>query len=366
VSRGRILFFADASHVHTRRWVQAAAERGFDCVVATRLAGVIDGASEVITVRPGGDTVGWFRALPDVRAVAERLAPQWIHGHYVTSYGMWAAACRHIAPVVLTAWGSDVLVTPHERTWRGRLVRALLGWTLRRADLITADARDVLDEIARYGVVAPMHEVLWGVDTLRFRPAEVARSDDTRFELISSRQWEPNYRIDLVLRAFAELRVARPAMRTSLTLLGGGSRAAELQALATELALDGEALRFVGRVDDAGMVAALQRADVAVSVPASDATSVAMLESMACALSVVASDLPANRPWIDAAQRVPVDDLKALTAALLKLADDAAARRALGRRNRETVLKHASREMHMDRMASMYESLRASSRESVA
>lgn len=369
MTRGRILFFADASHVHTRRWVQAMAERGFDCVVATRLPGTIDGAAEVIALAPGGDSLGWFRAVPAVRALAQRVAPQWIHGHYVTSYGLWAAACRGVAPVLLTAWGSDVLVTPRERGWRGSLMHGLLGWSLKRADLITADAQDVLAEIAGYGVTAPCHEVLWGVDTQRFRPAEDVPADPARFELVSLRQWEPNYRIDVLLRAFAALRTARPALRVGLTLLGGGSQAQSLQALAAELKLDATAVRFVGRVDDAGMVAALQRADVSVSVPASDATSVAMLESMACALAVVATDLPANQAWIDAAQRVPVDDARALTAALLALADDAPARRALGRRNRQAVLERASRAMHMDRMAALYESLRGAAsppREAVA
>jgi len=361
MSRGRILFFADASHVHTRRWVQAMAERGFDCVVATRLPGAINGA-EVVAVQPGGDASGWFRAVPAVRALAARFEPKWIHGHYVTSYGMWAAACRGIAPVVLTAWGSDVLVTPRERGWRGSLMRGLLGWTLRRADLITADARDVLDEIVRYGVTAPLQEVLWGVDTQCFKPAPVPPADDVRFELVSLRQWEPNYRIELLVRAFARLRAARPALRTRLTLLGGGSLAPQLRTLVAELELDEQAVQLIGRVDDAGMVAALQRADVSVSVPASDATSVAMLESMACALPVVASDLPANHSWIDVAQRVPVDDLEALTAALLRLADDPVSRRAIGSRNREAVLRRAARATHMDHMASMYESLHASER----
>jgi glycosyltransferase involved in cell wall biosynthesis len=365
MTRGRILFFADASHVHTRRWVQAMVERGFDCVVVTRLPGAIEGA-EVMAVRPGGDLAGWFQALREVRALAERLAPQWIHGHYATSYGLWAAACRDVAPVVLTAWGSDILVTPRERSWRGRLTRSVLGWSLRRADLITADARDVLDEIAGYGVGAPLREVLWGVDMQRFRPAASAGTDDTRFELISLRRWESNYRIELILQAFAAVRSARPALRAGLTLLGGGALGPALEALAAQLGLDDGSVRFVGQIDDAGMVAALQRADVSISVPASDATSVAMLESMACALPVVVSDLPANRSWIEPDQRVPVDDLAALTAALLVLADDPEMRRAIGRRNREEVLKRASRAEHMDRMAAMYEALLSHPRELVA
>jgi glycosyltransferase involved in cell wall biosynthesis len=365
VSRGRILFFADASHVHTRRWVQAMVERNFECLVATRLAGAIDGA-QVITVCSGTDTVGWFRGVPAVRALAQRFRPQWIHGHYVTSYGMWGAACRGVAPVVLTAWGSDVLVTPRERGWRGRWTRRLLSWSLRRADLITADARDVLDEIASYSVAAPLHEVLWGVDTLRFRPREPLERNGESVEFISLRQWESNYRIELVIRAFAALRIARPMLRLRLTLLGGGSLSSELQALAAQLGLDSDVVRFVGRVDDADMITALQQADVSISVPASDATSVAMLESMACALTVVATDLPANRAWIGAAQRVPVDDLAALTAALLVLADDPVRRRDIGLHNRQSVIERASSDVHMDRMAALYEFLLKRSSKSLA
>lgn len=360
----RILFFADASHVHTRRWVQAMAERGFECMVATRLPGEVPGAVEVVPIAPSGDSLGWFRALPAVRALARRIAPQWIHGHYVTSYGLWAAACRGLAPIVLTAWGSDILVTPREAGWRGRLMHGLVGWTLRRADLITADSQDVIAAIRGYGVDAPCHEVLWGVDTLRFCPAAVAPARD-RFEIVSLRTWEPNYNIDVLLRAVAQLRRERPQTRIGVSLLGGGAMAGALRTLARDLGLD-EVVRFVGRVDDVGMVAALQHADVSVSVPASDATSVAMLESMACGLPVVASDLQANRAWIDASQRVPAGDADALAAALRVLLDDAALRATLGARNRQAVLERASRRVHMDRMAALYESLRVRPSEAVA
>ena len=71
--------------------------------------GEVPGAEEVIAIAPGKDKLGWFSALPKVRAVArdvaQRFEPTLVHGHYVTSYGMWAAACGLRVPKVLTAWG---------------------------------------------------------------------------------------------------------------------------------------------------------------------------------------------------------------------------------------------------------------------
>jgi glycosyltransferase involved in cell wall biosynthesis len=188
-------------------------------------------------------------------------------------------------------------------------------------------------------------------------PASGAIADPSRLDIVSLRQWEPNYRIDLVLQAFAVFRRSRPALQSRLMLLGGGSMESTLRALATQLGLGPEAVQFVGHVDDAGLVAALGHADASVSVPASDATSVAMLESMACGLPVIATDLPANRRWIDADWRVPVDDVAALAAALVRLGDDAEGRRAVGSRNRSAIVGRAARDTHMDRMAALYESL---------
>ena len=315
-------------------------------------------ASDVIAVRPGGDGAGWFLALPEVQRLARRLSPQWLHGHYVTSYGLWAAACSLGAqvPRVLTAWGSDILVTPRAPGLRGGAMAALVGWSLKRARLITADSQDMLAEIRRYGVTARCEEVLWGADTDRFRPGKPAAD----FEITSLRSWEANYNIDTVLRAFARLRTVRPQANATLNLLGGGPDEAALRALAAELALPADSVRFLGRVGDAAMVATLQRSRVSLSVPSSDATSVSLLESMACGLPVVASDLPANRQWIagDTDLIVPARDPSALAAALLRLHDEPDLARGEGQRNRELAVQRASRRVQMDRMAALYDSLR--------
>ena len=347
----RILFMADASSVHTRRWVAAAAERGARCVVITREPAEVPGAEQVIALRPGKDKLGWFQAVPELRRIARQLKatfdPQLVHGHYVTSYGFWAAICGLKVPRVLTAWGSDILVTPRE----SRLMNALVGWSLRRADLITADSLDMVEAIAAYHPSAPVHQILWGADTDRFVPGKPAPD----FEVVSLRSWEDNYNIDLIIEAFARFVSLRPHSHARLHLLGGGPMQKALEDRVASLRLL-QQVRFHGRVGDQAMVDAIQRCRVSVSVPTSDATSVSVLESMSCGLPMIVSDLPANRQWIDdrGGWIVPVRDIDALTVALLAAHDQPTQAQARGAFNRERILRDASRRGQMDRMWQLY------------
>lgn len=350
----RILFFADADSVHTRRWVAAAVERGAEAVVITRQPAEVPGAREVIAIAPGSDKLSWFKALPQVRRVAREVAarfkPTLVHGHYVTSYGLWAAMCGLKLPTVLTAWGSDILVTPRE----SRLMRAVVGWSLRHADLITADSMDMLAEIARYHPSAPCHQILWGADTDKFVPGDPGED----FDVISLRSWEPNYNIDLILEAFSRFLMLRPQSHARLHLLGGGSMQATLEARVQELRLL-QQVRFHGRVGDVDMVNAIQRSRVSVSVPTSDATSVSVLESMACGLPIIATDLPANRQWIDerGGWIVPVRDVDAVTQALVTAYDHPTQAAEMGQHNRDRIERDASRRGQMDAMWRLYQKL---------
>ena len=348
----RMLFFADAASVHTRRWVAAVAERGAKVVLISRRHGEVPGAQEVIVIAPGEDKAAWFKALPEVRRVAARLhrsfKPDLVHGHYVTSYGLWAAACGLNVSKVLTAWGSDILVTPRA----SRFMRLVVGWSLRRADLITADSLEMLEEIASYHPSAPVHQILWGADTDKFVPGQPGPD----FEAISLRSWERNYNIDLIIEAFARFVSLRPHSHALLHLLGGGPMESVLQERVASLRLL-QQVRFHGRVGDQAMVQAIQRCRVSISVPTSDATSVSVLESMSAGLPVIASDLPANRQWIDERGGiiVPVRDIDALTNAFIAIHDQPAQAQAQGEHNRRRVEREGSRRCEMDRMWLLYE-----------
>lgn len=349
-SAPHLLFFADATSVHTRRWVGAMVERGWRCTVVSRHAADL-GAAEVIALDTPDGRLPWFSAVPRVRALVRRLAPDLVHGHYVTSYGLWAACAAQGRPLVLSAWGSDILVTPRH----SRLAHALTGWTLRRADLITADSEDMLEAIAGWGPRGELRQILWGADTAKFRPQDRPARP---LRIVSLRNWEPLYRIDVLLRALARLDALDPSLAPELHLLGGGPDEAALRALGETLGLSAR-LHWHGRVPEDRLAEVVRQAHLSVSVPVSDATSVSLLESMAAGLAVVVSDLPANRQWVDArgGRLVPAGDVEALAQALRELLADPALLAALGARNRDRVHPEAARATQMDRMDHLYRGL---------
>lgn len=350
MNRPKLALLGDAPSIHLQRWALAMDARGFDVHVVSAAPAAV-GSLPVTTLAPVRRRLDWFVRVPAARRALAQIAPDLVHAHYLTSYGLLGALGGR-RPLVLSAWGSDILVTPRESV----LARWLTGRLLRCAALITADSRDVLEAIAAYRPRARLEEIFWGADTTRFRPLPAAQRAPG-FHVASLRSWEPNYRIETIVHAFALLHADGPA---TLHLFGGGAGEAALRALVAQLGL-GDAVVWHGLVPATVLPQRLAACSVSVSVPASDATSVSLLESMACALPVVVSDLPANRQWISADGGVVVDggDPAAVAAALGALRDDPVRRCRMGRRNRARIEAEGSSAAQMDRMAQLYRELLA-------
>ena len=350
-----LCLLGDATSVHLQRWAGEMLARGFRVSVVTARPQLMPGVAQHV-LPPVARPADWLRRVGAARRAVAMLAPDLVHAHYVTSYGYLAARIGR-RPLVMTAWGSDLLVTPRQ----SRLMHVLTGWTLRRADLVTGDSLDLVAAIDAYRPRRPAVLVHWGADLARFAPA--AWQARAPFEIVSLRSWEPNYRIPVILEAAVRLQRESPAPPLRLHLLGGGPDEAALRDQAQALGLQAVAV-FHGRLDDAGMAAVLARCKASVSVPASDATSVSVLESMAAGVPVVASDLPANRQWLgdEPARLVPVDDAAALAAVLRRLRDDDAWAHGIADTQLARMRREGSRAAQMDRMAALYRELLAGSR----
>ena len=345
-----LCLLGDANSVHLRRWAGEMLARGFRVSVVTARPEPIAGVEQRV-LSPVERASDWLWRVGEARHHVNELAPDIVHAHYLTSYGYLAARCaRH--PLAMTAWGSDILVTPNNSRW----MRWLTGWTLRQADLITGDSLDLLEAMRAYRPRAPLHQIHWGADMAKFRPASWAGKPG--FQIVSLRSWEPHYNIDAIVGAVAILLQRLPEAGVHLHLLGGGPQEGALRAQAHALGIASH-VSFHGRVGDAAMVQTLQACKVSVSVPTSDATSVSVLESMACALPVIASDLPANRQWLAAHEGVLVGarDAAALAAALEALCRDDLRAQGLGEANYQRMQGEGARSVQMDAMASLYHEL---------
>jgi len=200
--------------------------------------------------------------------------------------------------------------------------------------------------------------IQWGVDLNLFKRlnSQLKTSDHT---VLSTRSFEPIYNIDTIIEAVPYVIDRFP--ETNFILKNGyGKGESQLRELAKQL----NVLQNINIVNELveynEMPKFLNDADIFISVPSSDSSSVSLQEAMACSLPVIVSDLPANREWITDGWNgyiVPVRDPKALANKIIKLLENKEERDLFGKRNMELITERADHEKHMLKMEELYESL---------
>jgi glycosyltransferase involved in cell wall biosynthesis len=277
--------------------------------------------------------------------------PDLVHLHYPYYGGgdlAWLGAQVRRIPYVVT-YHQDV-VMPGAIGIVARRHHAIAGRRiLAGARLVMATSLDY----ARHSRLAPLLSLRNvvalpnGVDTLRFYPAPAANdfraahgiSDGERVILFVGSLDSAHYfkGVDVLLHAFALLR--DPPVR--LLIIGRGDLRPQYQAQAATLGIK-DRVCFDDAVTDAELPAHYRLADVLVlpSTTRGEAFGVVLLEAMAGAAPVVASDLPGVRSVVTrtgGGLLTPPGDAKALAAALRLLLSDERLRRDMGQRGRAGV-----------------------------
>ncbi|MBI5138138.1 MAG: glycosyltransferase family 4 protein [Nitrospirae bacterium] len=287
----RVLYVADAGSIHTRRWAEFFRDQGIEVHVASFRGATIAGVSVHVLPTYGLGRLGYLLAIMKLRALARCLRADVVHAQYVTSYGFLAAAAR-LRPLVLTAWGTDVLISPR----KSRLMRWLARYAVRSADQITTVAQHMNRAVAELGI--PEDEVVavpFGVDTERFRPPTVPRPAVPPLRVISTRNFGPIYSVHTVIEAVRLLR--EQGIDACLDLVGDGPLRGALEKQTTAAGLRSHVV-FHGHVDHARLAALLGQAHVCVSPALSDGNNVSLNEAMACGCFPIATNIPANAQWI--------------------------------------------------------------------
>ncbi|OLC04990.1 MAG: hypothetical protein AUI15_00350 [Actinobacteria bacterium 13_2_20CM_2_66_6] len=165
----------------------------------------------------------------------------------------------------MTKWG----VSPRHPLVR--FLRVMERASIRFADFVTTCTEQMRERFVERG--APPEKiavVLNSFDEERFDPDRYrrTRTDDDRFVLVHHGTIEPNYGLDVVVRAVALLRDKIPGLR--FEIYGGGTHRAAVEALTKELGLD-DRVHFTGWLLPEELLGRLADADVGVVAVRRDA-----------------------------------------------------------------------------------------------
>lgn len=344
----RILFLSDVNSSHTRKWVTALAGKGFHVGIFSLHAPRTDwyadnerielcNANDHATVNAAASSIGksgYIKLLPQLKKAVRSFAPDIMHAHYATSYGM-LGALSGFHPLIISVWGSDVYEFPR----KSFLHRIILRHNLRKADLVFSTSNAMAAETSRY-TKNTIEVTPFGVDTEEFRPMNVEAAFDAGDIVVGTiKALEDVYAIDVLMRAFAIVKSKNPNLPLRLLIVGDGSKREELTALADELKI-ANVTRFAGRVQPDVLAQYHNRISVFAALSRAESFGVAVVEAMACERPVVVSDAPGLAEVVENEKTgiiVKIDDTDAAAHALDKLVNDDQLRARLGHEGRRRV-----------------------------
>lgn len=311
----------------------------------------------IVTQTPAGGLEGWLEPRIGLHRVLARrgkdptmpfrlgrvlrkLRPDVLHTH------AWGT----LLDGRLVAWALGIPVTIHmehgtleERPLHRRIQR----WLWHRVDAVVAVSEELRGRMGRT-MRFPEQRIRLipnAVDTDRFQPGAADRgrtraglgAGDGTCVLACVGRLHPVKGHQAMIEALARL----PDF-VHVWLVGEGELHDDLAAAARRLGV-AHRVRFLGfRRDVAGILCA---ADVLVQPSVSEGLSLTVLEGMACALPVVATDVGGNRELVspgDTGLLVPARDVQSLAEAVRALAADADLRRRMGERGRARVAERFS------------------------
>lgn len=317
---------------------------------------------EMVDWAGGRRPVSWkdgLHLLGSLKDIIRRVKPDVVQAGPIQR-SAFLTALSGFHPLISMSWGYDLI----QDARRNALWRWATRYTLRHSDVMVGDCNTIRQLAISHGM-QDEHIITfpWGVDLEHFSPlthsdplpGEGGGSQSSFLRLLSTRNWEPIYGVDVIARAFVLAAGQLPDLR--LVMLGSGSQAPQLQRTFSEAGLS-DRVYFPGLVRHADLPRFYRGADLYVSASHSDGTSISLLEAMACGLPLLLSDIPGNREWVVPGEQgwlFPDGDSSALAQAILEAARQRGSLGEMGRAARHLAEERADWKQNFRQMLHAYD-----------
>ncbi len=375
----RICYFADGRSIHTRRWIRFCVGSGHEMHLISYAPMTEYDVSEMdaIGVKIHGNTGNFhlrkvWLTLSDIRFVKSVLKKEKIdilHSHFLGA-NAWFSALSRFHPHIITVMGGDVIGDDWTPT-RNLQERLLTPYSLRNADAVTAWSPHLAEIVRPYLRPDTLLETIHGgVDTSLFtngcKPKylldrlEIPESSNVVF---SPRLTRSLYNIDKIAHAAG---IVCDKLPDTVFVMAIPSHIADVEYIegvkgifASNSARD--KVRYVPTIAHNEIVDYFRLADITVSIPTTDGTPMAVLESMSCETATVVGHLPGYDPFYFANEQTTltadVNAPRAVADAIVRLLSDDELYGRITTEARRRVEETGSYEFQMNKMERLYQKL---------
>ena len=285
----KICYLANASSVHTQKWVKHFVDIGYEVHVISHVNSNIEGAYVHYI---DYNIRNFLFKKSEVHNKIRIINPDILHAHQANTCGLYAVTMKGYRTVV-SAWGSDILLAPEQSL----VMKKIVQYVLKRADIITSDAEFMTKRIIELGGYrSKVYTFPMGIEDNLLSYKRSINTESNSLRIITNRKHEPIYNIDVIIKGYSM--ALKKNKDLFLTIAADGSYMNKLKNLVKDLNIESKVV-FTGKYNIEELGNMLIDNDVFISIPDSDSTSVSLLESMCCGLFPIVSDLPGNREWID-------------------------------------------------------------------
>ena len=295
----RVLLLADINSIHTRRWAMSIAASGIEIGIFSLgkskdewyqdIEGITnchESGFKASVFKSGIiSKINYLKLLPSLKKALQRFQPDIVHAHYASSYGLFGKLSG-FHPIYVSVWGSDVYEFPN----RGKVQKVILKSNLKNADKIFSTSRAMKEETEKY-TDKKIQVIPFGVDLDSFKPM-VVESEFSSTDIVvgTIKTLEPNYAVDVLIRAFSIVCDRNPQLPLKLLICGQGSQQKILEKLCEALGI-AEKTIFKGHIGHEEVPRYLNMIDIFGCLSDNESFGVAVVEAMACEKPVVVSNV---------------------------------------------------------------------------
>lgn len=289
-------------------------------------------------------SLAWAEAIPGLRTVLREPIYFWhlwrglkgVDIAHIFSASYWSFL---LAPAP-ASWfarkrGSKTLINYHSGEARDHLQRFRSAkCVLSRVDKIVVPSGYLVDVFREFGLPATPVPNIVDLSQFQYRARTPLRP-----HLVCTRGFSPYYSVDVVVRAFAEVKKEYP--EAQLDLVGGGPLEDSIRKLVTDLNLSG--VNFTGVASRQEIGKFYDRAEIFINASWLDNMPLSVIEAFAAGTPVVTTS-PECMPYLVEHQRTgllsQVGDEKALAANVIRLLRDPALATSLAQNARNEARKY--------------------------